>query len=136
MPVGSRSACARLCAVLLVLQPACARDSSQPQPVASLPSSPEAAGAFEAIREAWRNPDRVPPDALRRMIEHFLIDYPTDGLVPVASVSLALADLAVGDFAHADAELERTAGLPPGRAHDLRTTARARELRLHGNAEG
>jgi hypothetical protein len=136
MPVGSRSAYARLCAVLLVLQPACARDSSQPQPVASLPSSPESAAAFEAIREAWRNPDRVAPDALRRMIEHFLIDYPSDGLVPVASVSLALVAMSLGDFAHADAELARTERLPPGRAHDLWTTARARELRLRGDAEG
>jgi hypothetical protein len=136
MPLGSRSAYGRLCAVLLVLQPGCARDSTQPRPVASLPSSPDAAAAFEAIREAWRNPDRVAPDALRRMIERFLIDYPTDGLVPVASVSLALVAMGLGDFAHADAELARTKGLPPGRAHDLWTTARARELRLRGDAEG
>ncbi len=136
MPVGSRSAYARVCAISLVLQPACARDSRQPQPVASLPSSPESAAAFEAVREAWRNPDRIAPDALRRMIERFLIDYPTDGLVPVASVSLALVAMGLGDFAHADAELARTEGLPPGRAHDLWTTARARELRLRGDAEG
>jgi len=136
MPLGSRSAYGRLCAALLVLQLGCARDRTQPQPVASLPSSPEAAAAFEAIREAWRNPDRVAPDALRRMIERFLIDYPTDGLVPVASVSLALVAMGLGDFAHADEELARTEGLPPGRAHDLWTTARARELRLRGDAEG
>jgi hypothetical protein len=136
MPAGSRSAYAPVCAVLLVLQPACARDRAQPQPVASLPSSPESAAAFEAVREAWRNPDRVAPDALRRMIERFLIDYPTDGLVPVASVSLALVAMGLGDFAHADSELARTEGLPPGRAHDLWTTARARELRLRGDAEG
>lgn len=136
MPVGSRSARARLCAVLLILETACARDSAQPQPVASLPSSPEAAAAFEAIREAWRNPDRTAPDALRRMIEHFLIDYPKDGLVPLASVSLALVAMTAGDFTHADAELARTKNLPPGSARDLWTTARARELRLRGDAEG
>ncbi len=121
---------------MLVLEPTCARDPARPQPVASLASSPESAAAFEAIREAWRSPDRVAPEALRRMIERFLIEYPSDGLVPVASVSLALVAMALGDFAHADAELARTADLPPGRAHDLWTTARARELRLHGDAEG
>jgi hypothetical protein len=135
MPVGSRSALARVWAVLLVFQTACARDLTQPQPVATLASSPEAAAAFEAIREAWRNPDRIAPDALRRMIERFLIDYPKDGLVPLASVSLALVAMAAGDFAHADAELARTEGLPPGTARDLWTTARARELRLRGDAE-
>jgi len=136
MPVGSRPAYARVLAALFLFQPACARDHARPQPVASLPSSPESAAAFEAIREAWRNPDRVPRDALRRMIERFLIDYPTDGLVPVASISLALVAMAAGDFVHADAELGRTEGLAPGRAHDLWTTARARELRLRGDAEG
>jgi hypothetical protein len=123
-------------AVLLILQTACARDPAQPRPIATLASSPEAAAAFEAIREAWRNPDRIAPDALRRMIERFLIDHPKDGLVPLASVSLALVAMAAGDFAHADAELARTEGLPPGTARDLWTTARAREHRLRGDAEG
>ena len=137
MPVRSRSAFARLCAVLLVLQPGCARDSSQPQPVASLPSSPESAAAFEAIREAWRNPDRVAPDALRRMIEHFLIDYPSDGLVPVASVSLGarrdeprrLCPRGCRACPH---------GAPAARASTrfVDHRARARELRLRGDAEG
>src|SRR5580658_4754618 len=135
MPVGSRSALARAGAVLLILQTACPRDPTQPQPVATLSSSPDAAAAFEAIREAWRNPDRIAPDALRRMIERFLIDHPKDGLVPLASVSLALVAMAAGDFAHADAELARTEGLPPGTARDLWTTARARELRLRGDSE-
>jgi hypothetical protein len=70
------------------------------------------------------------------MIESFLADYPHDGLVPTARVALALVALQTGDFATAGTELEATSRLPEGSAHDLWTTARARALRLQGDAEG
>ncbi len=114
---------------------ACAGHDAAPKPVANLASSPQAAAAFDAIREAWRDPDRTPPAVLRAKIEGFLARFPTDGLYPVARIALAFAAMKTGDLATADAELTRTAGLPPGTTHDLWTIATARRLRLGGDAE-
>jgi hypothetical protein len=70
------------------------------------------------------------------MIERFLSDFPTDGLVPLARIVLALTAMSTGDMATADTQLSLTAGLPPGTARDLWITARARSMRLRGDADG
>jgi hypothetical protein len=128
--------CARaLVAGALVAGGACAGAGREPKPVATLASSPQAAAAFDAIREAWRDSDATPPAARRAQLERFLTDYPNDGLVPLSRALLALAALAQGDFAAADVELAATERLQAGTANDLRTVAHARRLRLRGEAE-
>jgi hypothetical protein len=69
------------------------------------------------------------------MIERFLTRFPDDGMAPVARVALALEAMRDGDFKTSDEQLARTSKLPPGSPHDLWTVARARSLRLHGDAE-
>jgi hypothetical protein len=122
-------------AALVFLAGACASSSSEPRPSPALATSPAAASAFEAIREAWRAPDRVSPASLRGAIESFLSRHRSDGLVPVARVYLALVAMKQEDFATADRQLALTATLPPGTAHDLWTVASARRLRLRGEPE-
>jgi hypothetical protein len=100
-----------------------------------LASSPQAAAAFEAIRDVWRESDRVPTQALRERIEQFIVHFPNDELVGLARVALALVCMREHDFAGADAQLARTASLPEGTAHELWIVARARRLRLGGNAD-
>src|SRR5581483_10745663 len=100
------------------------------RPSPALASSPAAGSAFEAIREAWRTPEHVNAAALRDAIERFLSRYPSDGLVPLARLYLALVAMKQEDFATADREIALTATLPPGTARDLWTIASARRLRL------
>jgi hypothetical protein len=121
--------------VVLLAAGACGGGRSQPKPVASLASSPQAGLAFEAIRAGWRDPDRVSPAALRTMLELFLGRFPDDGLAPFARVILALDAMKLEDLATADAQLASTRTLPAGSAHDLWTVARARRLRLGGDPE-
>jgi hypothetical protein len=104
-------------------------------PVPALASSPPAAAAFDQIREAWGEPDRMSPEALRQLLESFLARFPRDGLVPLARVYLALLALQQGDFGTADQQLAATRSVPPGTAHDLWTVACARRLRLRGDAD-
>jgi hypothetical protein len=105
------------------------------RPSPALATTPAAGSAFEAIREGWRTPDRVNPATLRGAIESFLVRYPSDGLVPVARVYLALVAMRQEDFATADRQLALTAKLSPGAARDLWTVANARRLRLRGEPE-
>jgi hypothetical protein len=114
---------------------ACAGRDSGPKPVASLASSPQAAAAFEAVRDAWRDTDPSSAPALRAKVEAFLVQFPNDGLIPLARIALAFAAMRSGDLATADAELARTADIAPGTTHDLWTIAKARRLRLGGDAE-
>jgi hypothetical protein len=100
-----------------------------------LAASPQAAAAFDAIREAWRESDRAPSEELRGKIERFLTRFPNDELVGPARVALALVCMRENDFAAADAQLARTASLPEGTAHDLWIVASARRLRLGGKAD-
>jgi hypothetical protein len=109
---------------------ACAGGSTGPTPVATLASSPGAAAAFDAIREAWRDPRRAARAPLRVQLEQFVAQYPRDGLVPLAHVFLALVALQQRDFAPADRELAFGESLPPGSTRDLWTVARAQRLRL------
>src|SRR5260370_13948985 len=114
----------------------CGGARSEPKPVAAIASSPQAAAAFEAIRDAWTEPpEEVPPAKLRAMLEHFVAQFPNDGLNKLARVALALVAMNEGDFATAGAQMALTEGLPPGTTHDLWTVARARRLRLQGRPE-
>jgi hypothetical protein len=128
-----RPGCAALAALLLA--PGCGGRPSEPKPVATLASSPEAAAAFDAIRRAWGDENPTNGAALRAMIEGFLTRFPHDSLVPLARIALALSAMQTQDFAQADAQLKLTQGVPPGTARDLWTVARARSLRLRGDPE-
>jgi hypothetical protein len=120
---------------VLLAAGACTASSTGPTPVATLPSTPVAAAAFDAIREAWRDPKRGTPAALRAQLEDFLVQYPRDGLVPLAHVYLALVELQQSDFAAAERELALGERLPPGTTRDLWTVARAQRLRMRGQPE-
>jgi hypothetical protein len=141
MPRGVPRARAGALALLVALAAAtaagagCAGGSSDAKPAPTLASSPESAAAFEAIREAWRDPARTNPAALRARIERFIAQHPEDGLVPLAHVFLALVAIQQEDFATADAELALGATMPPGTAHELWAVAKARRSRLRGDAE-
>jgi len=117
---------------------ACGATAPEPKPTATLASSPEAATAFEAIREAFRKelgePD-APSGPLRDLLERFLTRFPDDGQAPLARIALAIVAMQTFDFAAAERELGRTSQLEPGSAHDLWTVARARLFRLRGNPE-
>lgn len=125
-----RAALAAAAAGALLAAGACTGGSTGPTPVATLPSSPAAAAAFDAIREAWRDPRRTTPAPVRAQLEQFIQQYPRDGLVPLAHVFLALVALEQSDFPAADREIALGESLPPGSARDLWTVARARRLRL------
>src|SRR5260370_12335977 len=135
MPPQARSRSAWVVLVRAVGAAACSSDRSEPRPVALLASTPQAAAAFDAIREAWRESDRAPSQALRDRIEHFIAHFPSDDLVGLARIALALVSMREHDFATADAQLARTASLPDGTAHELWIVARARRLRLGGHAD-
>jgi hypothetical protein len=109
---------------------------SEPAPVPTLASSPQSAAAFDEIRDAWGNAERTDHSALRELIQRFLVRFPKDGLIPLAQVYLAIVTMQQGDLASADAQLGATEHLPPGTAHDLRTVALARRLRIGGDADG
>ncbi|HZU82756.1 MAG TPA: hypothetical protein VE987_07565, partial [Polyangiaceae bacterium] len=113
---------------------ACAGSTSEPRPVPSLASTPQAAAAFDEIRANWSDPD-ANPAVLRRLLERFISRFPTDGLVPLARVYLALVAMQQGDLAMGDTQLAASQSLPPGIARDLWTVARARRLRLRGDFE-
>jgi hypothetical protein len=126
---------AMACCALLGGGAACVGSGSGPTPVPSLATTPAAAAFFASLRDGLRRPDRVPPLVLRAEIESFLRGFPSDGLVPLAHVYLALVALQLGDTAAADRELELGNTLPPGSTRDLRTVAMARRARLQGQAE-
>jgi hypothetical protein len=113
----------------------CSREPSWPKPVPTLASSPQAAAAFEEIRDVWAEPDQVSADVLRQRLEGFIDRFPSDGLVPLAHIYLVLLALDRGDLDSADRHLAASDKLQPGSAHDLWTVARARRLRLQGQAE-
>jgi hypothetical protein len=125
----------RRVAAWLIALGACGGAASETKPVATLASSTRAAVAFNPIREAWADPEHTDLPTLRRLLERFIARFPADGLVPLARVYLALVALQQGDTAAADPQLALTEGLPPGTAHDLRTVARARRLRMSGAPE-
>jgi hypothetical protein len=115
---------------------ACGGGGSDAKPVAMLASSPESAAAFEAIREGFADTDHTTAGALRARVARFITQFPKDGLVPLARIVLALAEMRPGgDLAAADVELALTSELPRGTAHELWNVARARRLRLGGDAE-
>ncbi len=114
---------------------ACGGGRWDAKPVAMLASSPQAAAAFETIREGLSDPEHTTPAELRVRVERFIAQYPKDGLVPRARVVLALADMRGGDLAAADAQLALTADGPRGTTQELWTVARARRLRLGGDPE-
>ncbi len=91
--------------------------------------------AFEGIRQAWRSPEKTPTDELQGLLEGFLARFPDDGRVPFARILLALVAMKKNDLPSADSQLARCANLPPGSVRDLFTVARARRLRLGGDAE-
>src|SRR6516225_7732219 len=82
-----------------------ASSGSEHRPTPALASSPAAGAAFEAIREAWRTPDKVNVATLRASIESFLARFPSDGLVPLARVYLALVALYFNDSATTEKQL-------------------------------
>jgi len=132
MSVGHRAARTWVIAGLVA---ACAGGGGQARPVATLASSVGAATAFEAIRQAWGDPEHTTPAALRAMLERFVAEFPGDGLVPLARIALALVALNQGDLATADLQLGITEGVPPGTTGDLWTVACARRLRLRDAPE-
>jgi hypothetical protein len=114
----------------------CRGGRNVPKPVAAIASSPQAAAAFEAIRDAWNEPpEEVPPAKLRAMLEAFVTQFPNDGLNKLARVALSLVAMKEGDFATADMQMTLTEGLPPGTTQDLWMVARARRWRLQGRPE-
>jgi hypothetical protein len=113
----------------------CASGGGQPKPVAALASSVRAATAFDSIRQAWADPEHTTPAALRAMLEHFIADFPDDGLMPRARIALSIVAMTQGDVATADLQLGLTERVPPGTTHDLWTIAYARRLRLNDAAE-
>jgi hypothetical protein len=123
------------CGAAVASAQGCGGTSTGPTPVPSLASTPAAGAYFNGLRESFRRSDRVTPVVLRAEIETFLRSWPTDGMVPLAHVYLALVALQLADFPAADAELARGVGLPPGSTRDLWTVASARRARLQGHAE-
>jgi hypothetical protein len=105
-------------------------------PVATLSASPQAAAAFDLIREAWRDQDPIGLAPLKNTIEEFLRRFPSDGLAPMARIALAVLAMNTGDSSTADAEMDLTSELPAGTEHDFWLAAQARRLRLRGDAEG
>jgi hypothetical protein len=97
------------------------------KPVASLPSTSEAAHALEPLRVAWdaRKQDRA-------ALEAYLKRFPDDGAVPLVKVYLAFAFMDANDFVRADGILAALGDMPGGTTRDLATVARARSLRMHG----
>jgi hypothetical protein len=114
---------------------ACGGGRRDSKPVAMVASSPQSAAAFEAIREAFGDPEHTTPADLRARIERFIAQFPEDGLVPRARVVLALAALRGGDLTAADAQLALTADGPRGTTQELWIVARARRMRLGGDPE-
>src|SRR5580692_7855735 len=98
-PARTRVAVALGCGAVACLVWACAGTASGPKPVATLASSPLAAAAFEAIRDAWADVDHTGAGALRARIETFLAQFPKDGLIPLARIMLALAAMKDSDLA-------------------------------------
>jgi len=92
--------------------------------VATLATSPQAAAAFETIRDAWDDTDEYSPAALRAMIDRFLAQFPTTPGAARARCARARRDEA-GRLRDGDAQIAMTARVPPGTAQDLRTVARA-----------
>ena len=123
------------CWAVLAGGAACGSRGLGPTPVPSLSTTPAAAAFFNGLREVWRRPDKVPPSVARAELEAFLRAWPTDGLVPLAHVYLALVDLQLGDVPAADRELPLGEDLPPGNTRDLWTVASARRARMGGRAE-
>src|SRR4051812_36023783 len=106
---------------------ACTRSARQAKPIATLPTSPDAASAFAELRARWelRKADQASAtDFLRR--------FPNDGAAPLAKVYLAFALIQKGELIKADGVLATLDDLKPGATRDLATVARARSLRLHG----
>jgi hypothetical protein len=114
-------------AVLLGTAVACSRSAKKALPVASLSSTPQAAGELSMLRDAWES-RRLE----RSAIEGFLVRHAQDGGVPLARTYLAFVMLSEGQLVAADTELRKLADLPPGTTRDLAMIARARSLRLHG----
>lgn len=112
---------------VFLLALACSRSGADSKPVATLPSTPEAAAAFAPLRAEWeaRRLDRA---ALQAFLERF----PDDGAAPLAKVYLAFVLMDAGDFVRADGVLATIGDLPAGSTRDLATVARARSLRQHG----
>ncbi|HEX3770335.1 MAG TPA: hypothetical protein VHV30_05700 [Polyangiaceae bacterium] len=145
MPLPRRTARTTGVALLVVLGvaaglgPACGGRRAGNKPVATIASSPAAAAAFEAIREAWEESDRsndlLLRVALRSRLERFIAQFPGDGLVPMAEVALALEAMRDGAMTTADEHLARAKDVPPGTTRDLFTVARARRVRLAGDPE-
>ena len=116
-------------AILLMLSVglACSRAGREPKPVATLPTSPDAAVAFDELRAKWEL-GKIEPAA----VYDFLRRFPNDGAAPLAKVYLAFALIEKGDLIKADGVLASLADQKPGATRDLATVARARSLRLHG----
>lgn len=106
---------------------ACSRSTKTAPPVASLASRPEAARAFQPLREAWEG-RRLDKEQL----QSFLRRFPDDGLAPLVKVYLAFVHLEAGALPAADGVLASISDLPPGSTKDLADVGRARSLRLHG----
>jgi hypothetical protein len=119
----------------ILVAASCGGGSRAPRPAASLASSPTAAAAFQAVREAWGEPDRTTLPSLRAMLEQFLARFPGDGQEPLARGALALVAMKQGDLPTADGYIARLGDVPEGSARDLATVARAMRLRLQGDPE-
>jgi hypothetical protein len=112
--------------LLVALAIACSRSSGDVKPVASLPSTSDAARALRPLRDAW-DARKQDPTAL----EAYLKRFPDDGAAPLVKVYLAFALMDANDFVRADGILAALGELP-GTTRDLATVARARSLRMHG----
>ncbi len=74
----------RLFLAMVMLAAACSRSRTDVKPVASLPSTPEAAVALQPLRAHWEE-RRQDPVAL----ESYLKRFPEDGAAPLVKVYLA-----------------------------------------------
>jgi hypothetical protein len=73
---------------------------------------------------------------LRLQISRFIERYPDDALTPIAHLYLANANIALGDLASGQSELDQLKGVPEaGTLTDLHTVTRARLLRGSGKPD-
>lgn len=97
------------------------------KPIASLPSTPEAAHALAPLRTSWESRTQD-----RGALEAYLRRFPDDGAASLVKVYLAFALMDANDFVRADGILAALGEMPGGTTRDLATVARARSLRMHG----
>jgi predicted negative regulator of RcsB-dependent stress response len=121
-------------ALVLVLACACGASArGAGRPVASVPTTKEAAIAFAELQGAFLDAER-PRAAVRLQLERFIDKYEGDGAVPLARAYLAHVCIDLEDDDAAKSALDALAEQGPGTAKDLATIAAARLERREGKA--